>query len=485
MTIRMLSRIISRDCVAQRQKARGPCERCNELEAKNLELERKNDCLKRELAKCQNIIEDLRGRGKYRGKKNSEAHRPPSKEEHKPNSSNENRQKQGGAKLGHEGHSRDEASPDKADKVINLEPPDSCPCCGGELKTHLSYFRRIIDIPNKIAKELCFQVPYSECLKCGEKVRFQVGALPRMLIGNRAAAGAAVMHFLKGISISQVISSLHLPINDGTLHGVFEVIARHLDCCFVSLFDDYRTDEVRHADETSWRTDGKSGYGWLFSSLRTSIFIFGVSRASVTPKEVFGERKLGGSLVVDRYAGYNQLPVPIQYCYAHIKRELDEMIKNVEYSDSKPIGDELSKLFSKAMKLKESTTSNEDYYEQATMISDRMMELSFIDQPDNGILKIQSIILDHADRMFLWVKNRNTPCHNNYAEREIRPIVLARKRCFGSQSQRGAWRRTRITSVLATAQKRLKGQSCEEWLATALDQIAVDPTKTIMDFMPK
>jgi hypothetical protein len=481
----MLSRIVARNIAAERQKAVGPCERCVEFEAENLRLQREIDSLKCELVKHQKTIEDLRGCRKSRSKNNSEAHKPSSKEEHKANSSNENQQKQGGAQKGHQGSSREEASPDKADEIINLEPPKCCPCCGGELRTSLSYFRRIIDIPNKIAKELCFQVPHSECIQCGEKVRFQVGALPRMLIGNRAAAGAAVMHFLKGISISQVISSLHLPINDGTLHGVFEVIARHLDCCFDSLFDDYRTDEVRHADETSWRTDGKSGYGWLFSSFRTSIFIFGVSRAAVTPKEVFGAKKLGGSLVVDRYAGYNQLPVSIQYCYAHIKRELDEIIKSIEYPDSKPIGDELSKLFSKAMKLKESSINDEDYYREATMISDRMMELSFVNQPDNGIRKMQCIILDHADRMFLWVKNRNIPCHNNYAEREIRPIVLARKRCFGSQSQRGAWRRTRITSVLATVQKRLKGQSCEQWLATALDQIAVDPSKTIMDFMPK
>jgi hypothetical protein len=166
----MLSRIIARDSAAERQKAVGPCERCVKLEAENLRLQRENDSLKCELVKCQKIIEDLRGSRKSRSKNNSEAHKPSSKEEHKANSSIENKQKQGGANQGHQGHSRDEASPDKADEIINLEPPESCPCCGGELRTSLSYFRRIIDIPNKIAKELCFQVPYSECLQCGDSV---------------------------------------------------------------------------------------------------------------------------------------------------------------------------------------------------------------------------------------------------------------------------------------------------------------------------
>ena len=32
------------------------------------------------------------------------------------------------------------------------------------------------------------------------------------------------------------------------------------------LIEEYRQAPVRHADETGWRTDGRSGYAWLFAS---------------------------------------------------------------------------------------------------------------------------------------------------------------------------------------------------------------------------
>jgi hypothetical protein len=36
--------------------------------------------------------------------------------------------------------------------------------------------------------------------------------------------------------------------------------------------DEFRQSPVKHADETSWRTDGKNGYVWLFATPEISIF---------------------------------------------------------------------------------------------------------------------------------------------------------------------------------------------------------------------
>jgi hypothetical protein len=40
------------------------------------------------------------------------------------------------------------------------------------------------------------------------------------------------------------------------------------------LIQQYRTSWVKHADETSWRTNGKNGYVWLFATAQLSIFQF-------------------------------------------------------------------------------------------------------------------------------------------------------------------------------------------------------------------
>ena len=50
--------------------------------------------------------------------------------------------------------------------------------------------------------------------------------------------------------------------------------------------------------------------------------------------EVFGAEPLPGVLVVDRYNGYNKMPCSIQYCYAHLLREVKDLEKNFpEYKE--------------------------------------------------------------------------------------------------------------------------------------------------------
>ena len=46
------------------------------------------------------------------------------------------------------------------------------------------------------------------------------------------------------------------------------------------------------------------------------------------------------------------------------------------------------------------------------------------------------------------------PAENNFAERELRPLVIARKVSFGSQSQQGALTREVLMSILHTLRKR-------------------------------
>lgn len=65
------------------------------------------------------------------------------------------------------------------------------------------------------------------------------------------------------------------------------------------LIGEYRQAPVKHADETSWRTDGKNSYVWLFATNRLSIFQFGKSRAAKIPQGVFGTHPWSGVLVVD------------------------------------------------------------------------------------------------------------------------------------------------------------------------------------------
>ena len=67
------------------------------------------------------------------------------------------------------------------------------------------------------------------------------------------------------------------------------------------------------------------------------------------------------------------------------------------------------------------------------------------------------------------------PAHNNRAERELRPTVIARKVSFGSQSDVGAKTREVLMSVVHTLAKRVADPQAH--FKSVLDQLAADPTR--------
>ncbi len=86
--------------------------------------------------------------------------------------------------------------------------------------------------------------------------------------------------------------------------------------------------------------------------------------------------------------------------------------------------------------------------------------------------------------MYHWAGDRTIPADNNLAERELRPLVIARKVSFGSQSDAGARTREILMTVLHTLKKRTPDVTTA--FKSALDKLAeqtnIDPNKAIFSF---
>ncbi len=74
-----------------------------------------------------------------------------------------------------------------------------------------------------------------------------------------------------------------------------------------------------------------------------------------------------------------------------------------------------------------------------------------------------------------------SPADNNYSERGLRPLVIARKLSFGTQSARGSRTRTVLMSVLHS----LKKQGCDPIarLQVAMKLKAANPGTDLADFI--
>jgi transposase len=432
-----------------------------------LDKQRQIDLLKQEI---QSLKDALRYRQRNRQDGPFGSSTPSSQLPNKPNTSPDNKIKKGGAKPGHKGHSRSSVSEQDADSVRHLGLGSCCPECGGQLQDKGTRCRTIIDLDRVEVKHILYRLDRKLCLRCGSYLQAQPeGVLPKAILGNQLIAEMVAGHYLQGIPIGRLC--VNFQINIGTFINTVHRVANLFEPALDQLYRDLRLSKVRHADETRWRTDGQSGYCWLFCTSELSIYLFGKTRASTVVKEVLGSEPLGGRLVVDRYQGYNKAPCQLQYCYAHLMREVEDLAK--EFAGHKEVElftATLIPLLAKAQHLRGQPISDQQYYKQAQELKRQIEQVNLQPARHAGIRRVQDIFVDKAGRLYHWVEDRAVPAENNYAERELRPTVIARKVSYGSQSEEGANSRGIMMSVLQTLRKRV--EQPKQRIKEVLDRIA-------------
>jgi len=282
----------------------------------------------------------------------------------------------------------------------------------------------------------------------------------------------AVQHYLYRATLGQL--EQQTGIGCGSLIDALHQLARRLKGVPQRLLREYRRAPVKHADETGWRNDGANGYAWLFCAADLSILRLRPTRAARVVREVLGPKRLGGVLVVDRYAGYNQAPCRIQYCYAHLLRDVQDLQKDFpDQPEVTAFVETLAPLLAAAMGLRGQGLPRRAFRRQAAALKRRILTTVHHPARHPAVQGLQEVFRRHADRMYHWARDPTVPAENNLAERELRPLVVARKVSFGSQSDRGAATRETLMTVLHTLRKRTADPAAA--LQAALDHLAETP----------
>jgi hypothetical protein len=284
-------------------------------------------------------------------------------------------------------------------------------------------------------------------------------------------ANAAVMYYLHGIPLGRVCEQLQA--HPGSLIEGFHRIAHFFAPLLPKLIELYRQSRVKHADETSWRTDGQNGYVWLFATDAISLFLFRQTRSGKVPQTVLGNHPLPGVLVVDRYAGYNRAPCPLQYCYAHLLREVQDLEKDFPDSEEvKTFVSVMAPLLATAMGLRRQPINETEFSQKAAQTKTQIVAAVEAHALHPGIRHIQDLFRENSHRLYHWAQNRQIPAENNLAERDLRPTVIARKVSFGSASDAGAQTRGTVMSILYSLKK--QDVDVTNRLREVLDQLAKD-----------
>jgi transposase len=374
----------------------------------------------------------------------------------KANTPPESSQRRGGAKPGHRGHGRRPIADAEVTRYRSVPGPSCCPYCGGSLDAKGTKERTIIEVDPVRKDVIRYELEQCNCSRCQRTFTARpAGVFAKGLFGNRLLAHLALEHYAQGVTLGRLSASLG--ITQGSLWAALHQLAGRLASVPQRLLLEYRRAAVKHADETVWRTDGRNGYAWLFCTDRVSLFRFRQRRSASVAQEVFGTKRLPGTLVVDRYNGYNQAPCLIQYCYSHLLREVQDLGKEFpEVSEVLRFVARLAPLLADAIQLRAQGLTTAAFGQRALELKMDIKTLVHSPAQHPGIQKIQNIFREKATRLYHWSKKAAIPADNNRAERELRPLVIARKISFGSQSEQGALTREILMSVLLTLRKRTR-----------------------------
>lgn len=401
----------------------------------------------------------------------------------KPGATADNREKKGGAKVGHTGHGRKDFSITEADEVIVLDrepPPCDCGChrgwMAGEIREHCVIER----IPARTEKRFYLKTEFA-CIGCGQRTTMPTpNVIPNGRYGNSIVAHLLAEHYLHGLTAGNV--SRRENIHEGSFFQMAARCAAMLKPTFEQLLVKLRSCEIVHADETSWRNDGCKAFGWIFANSELTVLLFRDTRSGKVARGVFGDDPLEVNVISDRYKGYDKLKVNRQYCYTHLLRDLKNLEK--DFPDELEIAAfavEIKPLLKSAIAMYKSPLPLPEYRRTADAIKDKIMDACNREANHPGIQHFQNIFRKHPERCFQWVKSPNIPAENNFAERGLRPSVIARKISFGSQSDLGMQTREILMTFLYTA--RTRGLDPAATLEQALNLLCRNQTADILPLL--
>ncbi len=279
----------------------------------------------------------------------------------------------------------------------------------------------------------------------GPKLMALIGALTgRFHLAKREAM--LLVSDLYGINLS--VGSI-INVEENVANSLEEVYERIHRCATASVFP-------RYLDETSWRDSGKRHYVWTVTTAKAAYYKIDPGRHQEVFLRIVGPHTKQPS-VTDRYAVYNALDGPHQYCFAHLIRDFHAF--GEEEGETGQIGRKIEQELRTACKIHAKWRSGEISKQQKSLRlahSKRRLKDLFVDGMLSGNKKLDDLCtrLDEKQEcLWAFASIEGMEPTNNMAERSLRSLVLWRKKSYGTRSPKGQRYVERISSAVETLKK--------------------------------
>jgi len=376
-----------------------------------------------------------------------------------------------GAKPGHAGTRR--PAPPQIDRREEHRL-EVCPDCGGPLqRCKRTRMRKIEDILADLRTEVTEHTIHRDyCPHCKKHVEPAVpDALPKATIGHNLTVLTGWLHYGIGVTTQQVLDlvgiHLHARLSAGGLISMWQRLGEVFTPWYDQIADAARRSAVLWADETGWRTNGRTCWLWAFASQDACYYLIDRSRGGPALARFFTEA-FDGVLVHDFWAAYDAIEAADhQCCMAHLLRELEKVDLTNPSAVWKAFAKKLRRLIRDGIRLrKRADFDPPGYGELIRRIDRRLMDLAGARYADADAGRLAKRLRRHCDSLFTFLDHPDVPYENNHAERMIRPAVIIRKNSQSNRSDKGATTQAVLMSIYRTL--KLRGHDPVATIASTL-----------------
>lgn len=427
-------------------------------------LEEENAVLVEQVKRLTELVEELT---RQLNKNSSNSHKPPSSDGVGRRKSTRKPKRRSGRKRGgqpgRKGSKREMLATEFVDLVVDIFP-DDCEICLRRLPESTSdspYRHQVVDLLEKnggrhITEYRCHAV----ACQCGQLAPAPVSLVPKYALGPRLSSVICLFSGAYQMSRRQVVVALKelygIRVSLGTVSNIEGRMSSALAKSSEEAMTHIENSSVKHVDETSFLRDSQRCSTWVFANAITSVYriVDDGKRTSLRAQL----RKTKGILVSDRASVFLYWPMAQrQICWSHLLRTF------TDYSErdgpAGAIGDDLitycELVFHYWREHRAGELSDANYEQWISAIQEGMKPRlqRAVDANIKYVSGSCKNLLEHWDAMWTFVENPTVDLTNNHAERELRRLVLWRKRSFGSQSERGDRFVERILTVTQTMRK--------------------------------
>jgi transposase len=434
--LRIQTQTLERARLAQKQRA-------DTLEEENKKLKQENEKLKEELERVK------KQRDSYKDmvfKANTV----------KAKASQERKR---GGQIGHKGYGR--KIPKNIDHYVKCYLL-CCPECHTPVKrTKAVLTHTVCDLPawedmHPVITE--YHIERQWCSQCKKEVHARPqGVVPESKLGSILLTMVLVWHYRMRLPYAKITEQLQffygIHVSVGSLVQMHQRTRQLLGKEYEMILKEVRGSPVVHADETSWRVNGKNWWCWTTTTEKATAYTITESRGKGVAEKLLCHAK--GVLVRDDYGAYTKLPLTQQSCWAHLLRKSHEEVARDTASEEMKLlhkklkvmflllGEDIAKPYHK--------TQRQELYSWYTKDLQKIIQTTY-QQADAK--RIQTRVRNQYTNLITALLHVGVPLTNNLAERAIRPLVVTRKISGGSRSVEGAKTHAVNMSIVETICKR-------------------------------